>query len=74
MSAISETPKLLKDLSFEEVINEAARRLCIEFEEQYGRKFFFGYFRFVFNEGRFIGVENRLRHRSYWCQGKRGNK
>lgn len=72
MNILEESKKLLNSLPFELVIEEAAKRLISEFEDQNGRKFLFGHFRFVFNKGRFVGIEDKIKSRIYWSQGKKG--
>ena len=59
---------VLSSLPFEVVLDEAAKRLAKKFEQCHGRKFLYGYFRFIFNRGQFVGVEDRLKSRIYWAQ------
>lgn len=55
----------LKNVSDEEVLEEAARRLKKQYVLEHGVEFAFGTFRFIFHDGRFQGVEDWPRNKRY---------
>ena len=55
----------IESLSDGDVLEEAARRLQRQFEKEHGQQLMYGTFRFVFHDGRFQGVEDWPRNKSY---------
>lgn len=52
-------------LSDEEIFEEAAKRLKLQYEKEHGLEFKYGCFHFVFHDGRFQGVEDWPRNKRY---------
>ena len=59
----SKTSAVVKDLTDEDVLEEAARRLQKQYADEHGVDFSYGTFRFVFHDGRFQGVEDWPRNK-----------
>lgn len=68
----SKTSAVVKDLTDEVVLEEAARRLQKQYADEHGTDFSYGTFRFVFHDGRFQGVEDWPRNKRY-VSPKRNN-
>lgn len=64
----------LKDISDESLFEEAAHRLqAIYVRANKGRKLLFGFFKWVFHDGRFLAIEECSRNRSYVSLYSRGS-
>jgi len=61
---------ILNELTDEELYGYIAERLKKGFRKKYRSDFRHGGFNFVFHNGRFVGVEEKLRHRAYWVSAK----
>ncbi len=55
----------LTKLSDDMVFEEAARRLRALYQQDHAVDFLYGTFRFLFHEGRFLGIEACPRNRCY---------
>ncbi len=55
----------LKEASDQMILEEAAARLQTQFTRDHGTRLLYGTFRFLFHDGRFQGVEDWPRNRSY---------
>ena len=55
----------IAQLSDEQVIEEAAKRLQLQFARETGTQLLYGTFRFLFHDGRFQGVEDWPRNKRY---------
>lgn len=55
----------IKELSDNEVFEEAAKRLQKQYHQEQGTEFAYGTFRFIFHDGRFQGVEDWPRNKRY---------
>lgn len=55
----------LSQLQDEQVLEEAAKRLQKQYENDHGSEFRFGSFRFIFHDGRFQGIEEWPRNKRY---------
>lgn len=64
----------LKDISDESLFEEAAHRLqAIYARANKGRKLLFGFFKWVFHDGRFLAIEECSRNRAYVSLYSRGS-
>ncbi|MBX9768891.1 MAG: hypothetical protein K2X47_16580 [Bdellovibrionales bacterium] len=55
-------PSLLSD---EQILEEVAKRLQKQYQQEHGNEFLYGSFRFIFHDGRFQGVEDWPRNKRY---------
>ncbi len=55
----------LSKVSDERLLEEAAKRLKLQYQKEHGSEFLYGSFRFTFHEGRFQGVEDWPRNKRY---------
>lgn len=65
---------VVKDLTDEAVLEEAARRLQKQYADEHGADFSYGTFRFVFHDGRFQGVEDWPRNKRYVSPKRNNNE
>ena len=70
----NKTSTLVKDLTDEAVLEEAARRLQKQYSDELGADFSYGTFRFVFHDGRFQGVEDWPRNKRYVSPKRNNNE
>lgn len=68
------TYTVVKELTDEAVLEEAARRLQKQYADEHGTDFFYGTFRFVFHDGRFQGVEDWPRNKRYVSPKRNNNE
>jgi len=69
MNSLALQNKSISDFTFEELMEEAGRKLRESFENKFRNKFLFGHFKFVFNHGRLVGIEGWPRQRMYYDPG-----
>ena len=55
----------IQSVSDEVILEEAAKRLQLQFMQENAKALLFGSFRFIFHEGRFQGVEDWPRNKRY---------
>lgn len=62
---MSAESNILRNCSDEEILEEAAHRLGVQYRREHDVEFKYGTFRFVFHDGRFQGVEDWPRNKRY---------
>lgn len=70
----NKTGTVVKELTDETVLEEAARRLQKQYADEHGTDFSYGTFRFVFHDGRFQGVEDWPRNKRYVSPKRNNNE